>query len=255
MTDETATANKKEKLVIQYAINDAPITNPSVNSLSGVAYFYTKGVDGKPQGRIGVKRLTEILNGLGVQNPASEAFSNVTLPNDKALSATVGELAERVPRVKKADRPEVKADRQAKLDRLERNKNAQAQAKALKAWKEGGEVGERPDTTDFDALTVALARKPTKGSKKAAQVTKAVKSNGGSIKPTKANGRTIRKAPAKKAAAKKAPAAKKAAPTTAKVLSANKFAGAKINPPARKPLERKFVTPLPKAGASKKAAN
>lgn len=248
MTNEKALATKKEKVVIQYATDGKPITNPSVNSLSGIAYFHTKGVDGDRK-RITTSELTALLNAAGIVNPKSEAFS-VVLANGKTVSATIGVLAEKIARVKKADRPEVQAEKLASNARLERNKNAQAQAKALKAWKDGGEVGERPDTKDLDALTVALERRPTKGAKKASQVTAAVKKNGGSVKPTKANGRTIRKAPAKKAAA-----AKKAAPTAAQVASANKFAGAKLNPPAKKTLERQFVTPLPKAGAAKKAAS
>lgn len=210
---------KKEKAVMQYAIDGVPITNPSVNSLSGVAYFHTKGVAAdKPH--IKTVELMALLVKAGVTEPKTTAFT-VTLPNGKVLSATVGTLAPKVERVKKADRPEAVAEKQKNVDRVERVKQSQAEATLLKKWKDGGEVGPRPDTSTLDELTTLRAAKPTKGAKKvAAQAGKVT------IKPaTKGTGRTAKKAPARKAAA---PAAKTGAKT--------------------------FRGPIPKPGAAKKAA-
>lgn len=223
---------KKEKVVIQYSVDGNPITNPSVNALSGIAYFYTKGIKGADHPRIGVKELTALLAKAGVTDPKTTAFS-VTLPNGKVLSATIGALAEKVARVKKADSPEAKAKKATDSARVAQGKKAITEATALKKWKDGGEKGERPDTSTLDAVTTLRETVPTKGAKKAAAVTKAVQANGGSLKPTKANGRTIKKAPVKKAtAAAKAPAAVKAT------------GGPKV-----------FRGPLPKPSAAKKAAS
>lgn len=230
----TTETPKKEKVIIQYAINGNPITNPSVNSLSGIAYFHTKKVDGKAKGQIGVERLTEILLSLGVTEPTTTAFS-VELPNGKTLSATIGKLAERVPRVKKSETPEAKAEKVKNKTRAENSKLAITQATELKKWKNSGEVGERPDTSALDAITTLREAKPSKGANKAAQVTAAVKKAGGSIKPTKANGRTVKKATAQGATGQPR--------------------GSVAKTPATKTLERKFVTPIPKAGAAKKAAS
>jgi hypothetical protein len=198
---------KKEKPVMQYVIDGRPITNPSVNNLANIAYFYTKGVDGE-RARINVKELKALIEKLGFKgDPKAEVFS-VTLPNGKVLSAEVGKLAEKVARVKKADQPEAVAKRRASTDRVARMKRSQEQAKALKAWKGGGEQGERPDTTDLDALTTQLEQRPTKGARKVAKQAKIV-----SIKPSKGNGKTI----------KKAPAAKKAAPASG--VAPKKFSG------------------------------
>lgn len=85
--------SKQPKPVVQYHADGVPITNPSVNSLSGVAYFHTKCIDGTAH-HVTTARLTEILTDLGVEHPKTEAF-DVTLPNGKRIHATIGELAPR----------------------------------------------------------------------------------------------------------------------------------------------------------------
>lgn len=71
----------------QYHQNGKPITNPSVNSLSGIAYFYTKGIDGRD--RITTERLVEVLAGLGVKDPRGSSYE-VTLPNGRVIKAVAG---------------------------------------------------------------------------------------------------------------------------------------------------------------------
>ena len=73
----------------QYHQNGKPITNPSVNSLSGIAYFYTKGIDGKD--RITTERLVEVLADLGVADPRNTSFE-VTLPNGRVIKAEAGAI-------------------------------------------------------------------------------------------------------------------------------------------------------------------
>ena len=73
----------------QYHQNGKPITNPSVNSLSGIAYFYTKGIDGKE--RITTDRLIEVLADLGVSDPRGSSFE-VTLPNGRVIKAEAGAI-------------------------------------------------------------------------------------------------------------------------------------------------------------------
>jgi hypothetical protein len=69
---------------LQYIVNGKPITNPSVNKLSGVAYFHTKGIDDKD--RVGAERLAEILRAQGVGDPRTDPFEEVVLPNGKRLA-------------------------------------------------------------------------------------------------------------------------------------------------------------------------
>jgi hypothetical protein len=197
MTDEVTTT--KQKVVIQYAIDGVPITNPSVNSLSGVAYFHTKGVEAGTD-RITTKQLVEALSKAGIENPKTTAFT-FPLGNGKTLTATVGALAEKVARVKKADQPDAVAKKLVAKARLERQTLAKTEAAALSAWRKGGEVGPKPETPNLDALGVSLARKETKAAAKAPAKKAAVK-------PTKRNGKTVaKKAPVAKVAATTRPAA------------------------------------------------
>lgn len=54
------------------------------NSLSGVAYFQTSGIDNKSPDRVSTKRLTEILKRLGVKDPLGTDW-DVELPNGVAI--------------------------------------------------------------------------------------------------------------------------------------------------------------------------
>jgi hypothetical protein len=137
------------KPVIQYAHDGKPIRNPSVNSLSGVAYFYTKGIDGQP--RIPTSRLIEILADLGVTDPKGSSFS-VTLPNGVVLSSTAGALAE-PSRQLKASKPKGVVN---KIDRLAALRN---EGEAVKAWKANGGAGPRPETPATDAKCAELQAK------------------------------------------------------------------------------------------------
>jgi hypothetical protein len=122
-----ATAPKKERVLVQYFRDGNPITNPSVNSLSGVAFFHTKGwkpesqrvvKDGETLDRVNVDTLAAWLAKHGVKDPKT-AFGPVTLPGGQAISATVGELAPHVPRTPKEDTPEAKAKKEADAKAVE----------------------------------------------------------------------------------------------------------------------------------------
>lgn len=188
-------APKKEKApksVVQYWRNGEPITNPSVNSLSGVAYFYTKGVDGD-RPRITTDELIALLKKAGVEVPVTKPFE-VTLPGPKAtvIKATIGKLEEHKPRVKKSETPAAKAAAAATKKSATNVRTAKAETEALQAWEDGGKKGPRPATPQLDGMKDKLSKR-TPAAKPAAK-----------------------KAPAKKAAApaKKAPAAAKVAPST-----------------------------------------
>lgn len=169
-----AEAAKKAKPIMQYFREGKPITNPSVNHLAGVAYSYTKGVDGKD--RISAKRLREILAELGVGDPRCEAF-DVQLPGGMRISATVGALAPvpakspkaSTPKTTPKPKPEVNASgltpaAQAKADHIQALKD---EGKAVKAWHDKGEHGPRPATPAMDKANAALQASEAKARAKA----------------------------------------------------------------------------------------
>lgn len=223
-------APKKERVVIQYYHDGQPIS-PYQNKLSSIAYWYTRGIDGKDTVRVSSQRLKELLTKLGVKEPKTTLF-DVTLPNGVRISSTLGSLVPLVPRVKKSETPAAQGVRAKNYAQREKAKQRIAETAQVKKWKDGGEVGPKPTTPALDELKAFTGdRMLSKGAQKATQVSKQA-----SVKPTKANGKTIRKAPAKKvaAAAKKAPAKKAAASSKSATVS--------------------HFRPVPKPSGAKKAA-
>jgi hypothetical protein len=165
------------KAPIQYYRNGNPITNPSMNKLSGIAYFYTRGIDDLP--RVTTERLSQILADLGVTDPRAQ-FDEVELPNGTRISATVGRLAPvSSPKVraraaeaaksggsKRGAGSKLSADGQARLDRVEAMRKEGA---AVKAWEDGGKVGRRPETPVCDAHEATQREEAAKRAKKANQ--------------------------------------------------------------------------------------
>jgi hypothetical protein len=125
-------APKTERVAVQYYRDGKPITNPSVNSLSGVAFTYCKGVDGKP--RVSVKRLIEVLAELGVGNPRSEAF-DVQLPGGMRISATVGSLVPHQPKATTSEAAATAAAKGAKATPAKKAPATKATAKKAPAAK------------------------------------------------------------------------------------------------------------------------
>jgi hypothetical protein len=76
---------------LQYVVDGKLIKNPSVNSLSGVAYFHTKGIGG--QDRVPTARLEELLKASGAEDPRRIPFS-VDLPNGKRLEGVLPQESE-----------------------------------------------------------------------------------------------------------------------------------------------------------------
>ena len=68
---------------LNYVVNGKPITNKSVNSLSGVAYFHTKGIG--EGDRVPTAMLEELLRAEGAEDPRRVPFE-VVLPNGKVLA-------------------------------------------------------------------------------------------------------------------------------------------------------------------------
>lgn len=149
----------------QFHQNGKPITNPSVNSLSGIAYFYTKGIDG--QDRITTERLVEVLAGLGVADPRNTSFE-VTLPNGRTIKAEAGAIegATRSPgkakgTTKKA--PPTKAEKEARAkkraDTIDQMKAAAAKlAKAGRATGSHRITVTKENAADILGMTLAAIK-------------------------------------------------------------------------------------------------
>jgi len=222
-----STTKEAKHVRMQYSRDGKPIVNPSVNSLSGFAYFYTKGIDDKP--RVSVARLEKILKGLGVTDPRSEAFE-VALPNGVVIAGTPTE-GDAPKAAKKATAVEdpaavAAAKEAAAKTKLARIDEMKAEGTKVKAWKDGGEVGPRPETPVTDKRTAELeAKKPNK----VAATVKGKAAEKAAVKATKV--------PAKKATSatgKRAHAAKKA--------------------PARRVAPKRNTTPIPKSTTARRAA-
>jgi hypothetical protein len=98
-----STAEPTGKPVMQYFWDGHLIKNPSVNSLSGFAYFYTKGIDKKD--RISTKRLEELLAEAGVAEPRNSNFE-ATLPNGRVIKGVLAGTKALAPsKPKSAKRP------------------------------------------------------------------------------------------------------------------------------------------------------
>jgi hypothetical protein len=230
MTTDTEVKTKKAKVIVQYYHDGKPISEAQ-NKISSIAWWYTDGIPGaivdeKGKGHLPAPELRKVLADLGVTDTKT-AFS-VELPNGVRLSSTLGKLVAPEPKVKGTkDAVKKAAPKKAKAPTLSATKKAKAalvaaskvEGAAIKAWKEAGEVGPKPETPATDELTALLERKPSGGTKKAAQVTGVVPTNVGrgakKVPATKKAAPKKATIPSAKAAAKKAPAAKKAAPKKA----------------------------------------
>lgn len=142
----------------------------SQNKLASVAYQCTAGLY-EDTDRITTGELVALLAKAGVTDPGATSW-DVTLPNDRTLSARIAGdrkavpaktpvvitkrqvgktrvIPERAPRVRTARAARPKVDTAAEMKRLA---DAKAEHTAVKAWEKGGRKGTRPATPNLDAI-------------------------------------------------------------------------------------------------------